>query len=113
MAAKVIGMQDASEYRSACTSGYTDCACRDCFEIAISDDMAHPDLCNECEEAGCDAEGESECEAPGAYDDGNALHRSGCSINGCDQPQDHDGLCAAHNDDSDRSGTLPALEAKD
>lgn len=42
-------------------SGYTDCACRDCFEIAVSDDMAKPDLCNECEEAGCDADGKSEC----------------------------------------------------
>jgi len=97
----------ATEYVSACTSGYTDCACRDCFEIAISDDMAHPDLCNECEEAGCDPEGESECEAPGAYG-GNDL----CSI-GCDGSPEHDGLCAAHNDDSDRSGTMPALEAKD
>jgi hypothetical protein len=42
-------------------SGYSDCACRDCFEIAISDDIAHPDLCWECEEAGCSAEGDAEC----------------------------------------------------
>jgi hypothetical protein len=49
------------------TSGYTDCACPDCFEIAVSDDMDHPDMCNACEEAGCD--GESECQAPHAYCD--------------------------------------------
>lgn len=30
-------------------SGYTDCACRDCFEIAISDDITKPDYCNMCE----------------------------------------------------------------
>lgn len=42
-------------------SGYTDCACRDCFDVAVSDDMAHPDLCNLCEEAGCSADGDEEC----------------------------------------------------
>lgn len=41
-------------------SGYTDCACRDCFEISMGG------LCNACEEAGCEG-GESECEAPHAY----------------------------------------------
>lgn len=48
-------------------SGYTSCKCRDCFEIAISDDCDHPDFCWECEEAGC--EGEGECQAEGAYGD--------------------------------------------
>lgn len=43
------------------SSGYTPCACRDCMETAISDDWAVPALCWECEEAGCDADGESEC----------------------------------------------------
>lgn len=56
-------------------SGYHDCPCRDCFEIAIGgqvdsdgdydDDV--PGLCNECEEAGCSPEGDEECEAPHAY----------------------------------------------
>ncbi len=45
-------------------SGYRDCACRDCFEIAIGEEGA---LCSECEEAGCEAGAEKECEAPGAY----------------------------------------------
>lgn len=40
------------------TSGYTPCACRDCFDIAISDDWTVPDLCWACEEAGCDSDGE-------------------------------------------------------
>jgi hypothetical protein len=41
-------------------SGYCPCACRDCFEVAISDDD-EPALCHECELAGCDDTGESEC----------------------------------------------------
>lgn len=48
-------------------SGYTHCACRDCFETAVSDDMANPDLCNDCEDAGCDADGESECQGEHSY----------------------------------------------
>jgi hypothetical protein len=40
-------------------SGYTHCACRDCMNEVVSDDMAHPDLCSDCEEAGC--EPDSEC----------------------------------------------------
>jgi hypothetical protein len=43
-------------------SGYRDCACPACFEIAIGEEGA---LCWECEEAGCD--GESDCEAANAY----------------------------------------------
>jgi hypothetical protein len=34
-------------------SGYTDCSCRDCFEIAIASDGETDPLCWECEEAGC------------------------------------------------------------
>lgn len=35
------------------TSGYTHCACRDCFDIAISDhgELA---LCLDCQAAGCE-----------------------------------------------------------
>jgi len=47
-------------------SGYCHCACRDCFEITISDDDGS-DLCWACASAGCDDSGESECLAPGAY----------------------------------------------
>lgn len=49
--------------------GYVNCACRDCFEIAISG-AGEPTLCNECEDAGCGPEGtdgEGECLAPDAY----------------------------------------------
>lgn len=35
------------------TSGYTPCACRDCTDVTVSSDMAQPELCEECEEAGC------------------------------------------------------------
>lgn len=42
-------------------SGYVDCGCRDCFEIAIEPGC----MCSQCVEAGC--EPNSECCAPGAY----------------------------------------------
>lgn len=44
------------------TSGYTDCRCSTCFDIAVSDDMADPSLCCLCEQAGCDGEGECQRE---------------------------------------------------
>lgn len=47
-------------------SGYTDCACRDCFEIAISGDTTKPEMCHDCKDAGC--EPGAECQAEGAYD---------------------------------------------
>lgn len=49
-------------------SGYHDCPCRDCFEIAIGcNEYGDPDLCSECEEHGCDALGDEDCNAPHAY----------------------------------------------
>lgn len=51
-------------------SGYTGCACRDCFDVAISSDMTRPELCNLCREAGCDGTGKSDCERDDAYDVG-------------------------------------------
>lgn len=48
------------------SSGYHDCPCRDCFEIAIGDDEdGSLSLCNACEKAGCDGDGE--CCSPHAY----------------------------------------------
>ncbi len=43
-------------------SGYRYCGCRDCFETVVGEEG---DLCDECEEAGC--EQGKECSAPGAY----------------------------------------------
>lgn len=50
-------------------SGYTQCACRDCFDIAISNDERCA-LCHECAEAGCEHEcdGGGECQRSDAYD---------------------------------------------
>lgn len=50
-------------------SGYTDCACRDCFEIAITGDDDLKPFCHECETAGCaDVHaGTGECLVEGAY----------------------------------------------
>lgn len=41
-------------------SGYTPCRCRDCMEVAMSDDWRVPAFCWECEEAGC--EEDSSCQ---------------------------------------------------
>lgn len=46
-------------------SGYTHCACRDCFEIIVSSNPARPELCDGCNGAGCgdpDAQGWPECQ---------------------------------------------------
>lgn len=45
-------------------TGYCDCACRDCFEIAIG--RVGEAVCLFCEEAGCKG-GDNECEAETAY----------------------------------------------
>lgn len=42
--------------------GYTNCPCRDCFEISMDDR-----LCHDCEESGCSADGDEECSASHAY----------------------------------------------
>lgn len=44
-------------------SGYVDCACRDCFDIAIGEPG---DLCSECEDAGCEPDN-GECQRDDAY----------------------------------------------
>lgn len=47
-------------------SGYTECACRDCFDVSISSDVRYPELCLLCK-PGCDAEGDTECSRDDAY----------------------------------------------
>lgn len=46
-------------------SGYTHCACRDCFNITVAGEDFYEELCAECARAECDGDGE--CQAPGAY----------------------------------------------
>jgi hypothetical protein len=46
-------------------SGYNYCTCRDCFELVVTEDG--PELCDDCEQAGCDSNGEHECCAEGTY----------------------------------------------
>ena len=48
-------------------SGYTDCACRDCFNVAVSDNTAHPELCADCADTGCSPNGDAECCRSDAY----------------------------------------------
>lgn len=43
-------------------SGYTPCACRDCMDTTMPSDMTKPELCSECEDAGCEP-GQSESDA--------------------------------------------------
>jgi hypothetical protein len=44
------------------------CACPTCMEITVSNDMSKPELCSDCERAGCDGVGECRC-APEDHDD--------------------------------------------
>jgi hypothetical protein len=71
-------------------SGYTDCACRDCFEVAISRDARRPALCAGCNDAGCEPGGE--CLSPGAYG-GDAFDAYGVENDegGAVDPRDEDG----------------------
>lgn len=49
-------------------SGYTACKCRDCMEIAVSNDVLDPDYCNECEGVcGSENSTSTECQAEHAY----------------------------------------------
>lgn len=50
--------------RKAGPSGYTDCACRDCFDTAIG--TPGKAMCWACEEAGCEAN-DGECQRSDAY----------------------------------------------
>lgn len=44
-------------------SGYVQCKCPNCFEIAIEgDDDEDGTFCSECEEASCDGESDCNCE---------------------------------------------------
>lgn len=47
-------------------SGYVDCGCRDCFDVAIASDGELGALCGDCEEAGCEADA-GECARQDAY----------------------------------------------
>lgn len=62
-------------------SGYTSCLCRDCMEIAVSNDIEAPEMCAECHKAGCEPDQEcsvvrdswqcfaTNCERAGTYHD--------------------------------------------
>lgn len=70
------------------TTGYVDCACRDCFEIAIG--TAGESFCHDCEEAGCELN--AECQSEHAYggDETEVPMTTTTAL-------DHD-LCAAYQD---------------
>lgn len=46
-------------------SGYTHCACRDCMEITVSSDTSKPELCEECQAAGCSVGIVGQADIPG------------------------------------------------
>lgn len=51
--------------RARAHSGYTQCPC--CGEDTMSSDMSKPELCELCEEAGCDSDG-TDCERTDSFD---------------------------------------------
>lgn len=61
-------------------SGYTHCACRDCFEIAIG--KPTQTLCHECQDAGCEAALDAECRAPSSdeHEGGDVLIPSSADL---------------------------------
>jgi len=61
--------------------GYHSCPCRDCFEIAIGETRGKPSLCWECQQAGCDPDGEGDCHVPREEEE-HECHE-GCE---CNQP---------------------------
>lgn len=71
-------------------SGYTPCACRDCMDVAISSDTSKPELCAECEEAGCEPAAVlvadlvvgTDCQRDDAYDT-ECVNGDGPCPNGC------------------------------
>jgi hypothetical protein len=46
-------LKAALEPLEAPQSGYTHCACRDCMETIVAKNMARPELCDDCNAAGC------------------------------------------------------------
>lgn len=47
-------------------SGYCACLCRDCFDIAMTDEHGNDSLCADCEDAGCEPF-DGECQRDDAY----------------------------------------------
>jgi hypothetical protein len=62
------------------------CACRDCFEITAGNAGS---LCWECEEAGCEAGAEEECQRAEAYGMGEECQTCNGSGRFCDAPCPH------------------------
>lgn len=58
------------ENQKAKQSGYCNCTCRDCFDVAISSigDIIGEVLCFKCEEAGCEAN-DGDCQREDLYDE--------------------------------------------
>jgi hypothetical protein len=66
---KVLAAMPAGAAHAASRSGYTACACRDCFDTAMSKNVKRPELCNDCKAAGCEANN-GECQRADAYGGG-------------------------------------------
>jgi hypothetical protein len=67
-------LEEDAEPKTLEESGYQNCACRDCMEIAIGEEGVY---CEECLEAGCPESLSGECEAPGAYGGGDMREAAG------------------------------------
>ena len=78
-------------------SGYTPCACRDCMETAISDDMSKPDMCHECQDAGC--EPDSECQVEPDYDVDERERELARDADQYDRELESERLAASHDTD--------------
>lgn len=59
-------------------SGYSDCPCRDCFDVAMDGD-----LCHDCADAGCSPDGDAECERDDAYGVGDTCEHGNWACSQC------------------------------
>jgi hypothetical protein len=69
---ELLGFAPRARKPSGGGSGYVQCACRDCMEIAISSGGKKRAFCSGCRDAGCpDYQGQpgmsQECQRPDAY----------------------------------------------
>lgn len=68
------------------SGGYTDCSCRDCFDVAIGEQGKA--LCGDCEDAGCEAN-DGECQRDDAY----GIYCRECGSCDVGDSTCHEGLC--------------------
>lgn len=61
------GQREQGRHKEPTSSGYVPCACRDCFDVAISKDPKLAALCWACDAVGCSDLSDGDCCRDDAY----------------------------------------------